>query len=103
MGVDSSGKGYDAVATTNERKLWSGDRAPRGWSLTGNLSEFYEPVIHLREYELKPRPAFNKIYSFYPYLWTKEAKIGTPNTCVIDADEGLRFRVELCGFQINEP
>jgi len=68
------------------------------WCLNGDLNQFYKPFSHLQAYEMQPRPTFDAVYSFYPFLWTKEAKTTEPNTRVIDAGENLRFRIDLCGF-----
>jgi hypothetical protein len=68
------------------------------WCLTGDLNRFYEPFSHLQAYEMQPRPAFDAVYSFYPFLWTNEGKNTSPTTRVIDAGQNLRFRIDLCGF-----
>jgi hypothetical protein len=47
---------------------------------------------------MQPRPAFDAVYSFYPFLWTNEGKNTSPTTRVIDAGQNLRFRIDLCGF-----
>jgi hypothetical protein len=68
------------------------------WCLNGNLSPLYEPFTHLEAYGKQPRPGFNLVYSFYPFLWTKEGKGPGIDVRLIDADGSLRSRIHLCGF-----
>ena len=70
------------------------------WCLTGELKRLYGPLTDLDEYEARPRPAFDQTYSFYPFLWTREAKEGRPDVRVVRAEESLRMRLELCGFTV---
>jgi len=71
------------------------------WCLTGDLDALYGPLATLDAYAARPRPAFRATYAFYPFLWTQEAKVGTPDARVIAADESLRMRLELCGFALG--
>lgn len=68
------------------------------WCLNGELAQLYGPLTELDEYEALPRPAFDATYSFYPFLWTKEAKDARPSVRVVGAEESLKFRLDLCGF-----
>jgi hypothetical protein len=68
------------------------------WCLTGDLKRLYEPFSQLKPYGMQPRPSFDAVYSFYPFLWTKEAKSTQPDIRVIDAEDSLRLRLDLCGF-----
>ena len=68
------------------------------WCLTGELAQLYGPLTKLDEYETLPRPAFDATYSFYPFLWTQEAKDGRPSVRVVSADESLNVRLDICGF-----
>lgn len=72
-----------------------------GWCLTGELKQLYGPLADLDEYEARPRPAFDATYSFYPFLWTQEAKEGRPNVRVVSAEESLKLRLEFCGFIVG--
>lgn len=71
------------------------------WCLTGDLKQLYEPLAHLDEYETRPRPAFDKAYAFYPFLWSREAREGRPSVSVVSAAESLRLRLDLCGFAVG--
>ena len=71
------------------------------WCLSGDLGTFYQSFNHLDAFEVQPRPTFNAVYSFYPFLWTKEAKSTSPSARLIDAGESLRFRIDLCGFIVG--
>jgi hypothetical protein len=68
------------------------------WCLNGELAQLYGPLTELDEYEALPRPAFDATYSFYPFLWTQEAKDGRPSVRVVSAEESLKVRLDLCGF-----
>ena len=48
-----------------------------------------------------PPPPLEKIYSFYPFLWTREANERSPDARLIDADEAVRLRLEMAGFEVN--
>jgi hypothetical protein len=67
--------------------------------LTGDLNWLYSRLCQLQSYVIQPRPAFEKAYSFYPFLWTKESTSSTPNTRVINATENLRFRLRPLWFR----
>jgi len=71
------------------------------WCLTGDLDKLYEPFANIDAYVARPRPAFDATYSFYPFLWTREAKEGPPDVRIIPADECLRLRLELFGFAVG--
>jgi hypothetical protein len=71
------------------------------WCLTGELTQVYGPLTDLAEFKALPRPAFDATYSFYPFLWTKEAKDGRPSVRVVSAEESLKFRLDLCGFSVG--
>lgn len=68
------------------------------WCLNGELAQIYGPLTQLDEYQALARPAFDATYSFYPFLWTEEAKDCRPSVRVISADESLKVRLDLCGF-----
>jgi hypothetical protein len=71
------------------------------WCLTGDLKKLYGPLADLEEYKARPRPVFDATYSFYPFLWTQEAKEGRPDVRVVPADESVRLRLELCGYTVG--
>lgn len=71
------------------------------WCVTGDLAQFYGPLADLEEYKALPRPAFDATYSFYPFLWTQEARNSRPNVRLVSAEESLRLRLELCGFAVG--
>jgi hypothetical protein len=71
------------------------------WCLTGDLDKLYGPFANIDAYVARPRPAFDATYSFYPFLWTREAKEGRPDVRIIPADECLRLRLELFGFAVG--
>ncbi len=71
------------------------------WCLNGELAQLYGPLTELDEYEALPRPAFDATFSFYPFLWTREAKDGRPSVRVISAEESLKVRLDLCGFNVS--
>ena len=71
------------------------------WCLTGDLSALYAPFAYLDVFAKRPLPAFEATLSFYPFLWTKEAKDRQPSVRVISADESLTHRLELCGFAVS--
>ena len=71
------------------------------WCLTGDLHRLYGSLADLDAYKVRPRPAFDATYSFYPFLWTREATTGKPDVRVIGADESLRLRLEIFGFAVG--
>lgn len=71
------------------------------WCLNGELAPLYGPLTELDEYQAVPRPAFDATYSFYPFLWTREAKDGRPSVRVVSAEESLKIRLDLCGFNAS--
>ena len=71
------------------------------WCLTGDLNRMYGSLANIDAYGARPRPAFDEMYSFYPFLWTREAKERKPDVRVVGADECLRLRLELLGFAIG--
>ncbi|HEY0926406.1 DUF2625 family protein [Brevundimonas sp.] len=71
------------------------------WCLTGDLAQLYGPLADLPEYTALPRPAFDETFSFYPFLWTREAKSGRPSVRIVDAEESLRQRLDVCGFGVG--
>lgn len=71
------------------------------WCLSGDLNQLYGPLADLDEYKALPRPPFDATYSFYPCLWTREAKEGRPSVHVVSAAESLRSRLDLCGFNVG--
>lgn len=71
------------------------------WCLTGDLEQLYEPISKLTEYQKRPRPFFDKTFSFYPFLWSHEAKQKPPDVRVISAEENLRMRLNLHGFSLS--
>ena len=68
------------------------------WCLTGDLSTLYERFAAFEVFKLPP-PPLEKVYSFYPFLWTREAGERPPDTRSINADEGVRLRLEIAGFE----
>lgn len=70
------------------------------WCLTGDLRQVYGPLSQLDQYEARPRPPFDAIYSFYPFLWTREAKDRPPSVRIVSADENVKLRLELSGFVV---
>lgn len=68
------------------------------WCLTGDLAQLYGPLADLPEYGMQPRPAFGETYSFYPFLWTQEAKADRLRVRIVSAEESLRHRLDICGF-----
>lgn len=71
------------------------------WCLTGDLTQLYGPLAELHEYKALPRPAFDAAYSFYPFLWTQEARNSRPSVRVVSAEESLKLRLDLCGFAVG--
>lgn len=69
--------------------------------LTGDLTQLYGPLADLPEYEMFPRPDFGETYSFYPFLWTQEAKANRPSVRIVSAEENLRHRLDMCGFAVG--
>ena len=71
------------------------------WCLTDNLSTLYAPFAYLDVFVLRPLPAFHETLSFYPFLWTKEAKLQQPSVRTVSADESLKMRLEVSGFAVG--
>ncbi|MEP9376711.1 DUF2625 family protein [Aquabacter sp. CN5-332] len=69
------------------------------WCLTGDLGLFYEGLAGLDVFQ-RP-PSFEKTYAFYPFLWTREAEERAPDVRLVDADEGVRLRLEMAGFGLG--
>ena len=67
------------------------------WCLTGDLSFVFDDV------DRHDVPAgmieIDKVRSFYPFLWTREGSSGKADVRLVDADEALRLRIELLGFE----
>ncbi|RWO22693.1 DUF2625 family protein [Mesorhizobium sp.] len=70
------------------------------WCLTGDLDMLYGRFASFRPFT-DPPPSLDKVYSFYPFLWTKEASEGSPSERVVGADDGVRVRLELAGFEVQ--
>ena len=70
------------------------------WCLTGDFDVLYERFAAYEVFKLPP-PPLEKIYSFYPFLWTREANERSPDARLIDADEAVRLRLEMAGFEVN--
>jgi len=99
FGSDSLGNVFylaaDQLAWTNLDVGYSDFVA---WCLTGDLGSLYERFTALEVFKLPP-PPLGKVYSFYPFLWTREATERPPDARLIDADEGVRLRLEMAGFE----
>lgn len=68
------------------------------WCLTGDLMTLYEPLASMEVFKRRPRPPLGGVYSFYPFLWSKEARVGTPDVRVVSADENIGLRLEMSGL-----
>jgi len=100
----ASGQGevfHLAAADTVWAPLGVGHTDFVAWCLTGDLMQLYGPLASLDEFEARPRPAFDATYSFYPFLWTEEAKRDRPSVRIIGADESLKLRLDLCGYVVG--
>lgn len=71
------------------------------WCLTDDLSTLYAPFAYLDVFALRPLPAFHETLSFYPFLWTKEAKLRQPSLRIVSADESMKMRLEVSGFAVG--
>ena len=70
------------------------------WCLTGDLGSLYERFAAFQVFGLAA-PPLQKVYSFYPFLWTREGSGRSPDARLIDADEGVRLRLEMAGFEAD--
>ncbi|MCX8253548.1 hypothetical protein RHAL1_02850 [Beijerinckiaceae bacterium RH AL1] len=69
------------------------------WCLTGDLALI---DAHLREDKfagVEKGTAIDKVYSFYPFLWTEEGRSGAGTMRLVDANENLRLRIEMLGYK----
>lgn len=64
------------------------------WCLLGDLKTFYGALTSLDAFRRRPRPAITHVYSFYPFLWSKEAKESV-DVRVISADDSARARLHI--------
>lgn len=71
------------------------------WCLRGDLRAFYEDFIANDYFGAQSVPDMTKVNSFYPFLWTLEGRNGRAVTRIIDADEGLRLRLEFSGYEVS--
>ena len=71
------------------------------WCLTGDRTMLYETLASFDAFTYRPRPPISSTYSFYPFLWTREAHAQTPDVRVIPAEEIVRLRLELVGFTLS--
>ncbi len=63
------------------------------------LARVYEDFIASEYLKAQPVPDMTKVNSFYPFRWIPEGRSGQAVTRLIDADEGLRFRLEFPGMK----
>jgi hypothetical protein len=70
------------------------------WCLTGDRDALYDRFARLPAFR-EPAPAISMAWSFYPFLWTKEAGAAPPAARVVPADEVMRLRIEFSGFEIE--
>lgn len=102
FGADGQGEVFHLAADdTAWAPLGVGHTDFVAWCLTGDLAQLYGPLADLHEYKTSPRPAFDAVYSFYPFLWTQEAQNGRPSVRVVSAEESLKLRLDLCGFAVG--
>jgi hypothetical protein len=69
------------------------------WCLLGDLKTFYQPFASLDAFKQRPWPPITRVYSFYPYLWAKEADDGV-DVRVISADDSVAMRLAISGLTI---
>lgn len=70
------------------------------WCLLGDLEAFYEPFVALDAFKQRPYPPITRAYSFYPFLWAKEADAGV-DLRIISADESVAMRIGISGLAID--
>lgn len=65
------------------------------WALTGNLSQFYE-TFRWRNWQNDVQAANgNQVFSFYPFLWTKEAKdIEKTDKALVPIEENYKLTLD---------
>lgn len=69
------------------------------WCLTGDLDALYGPSLPWMATIRQPKPDIDRILSVYPFPWTTEGRAGGGAVRTVAADESLRLRIELCGFE----
>lgn len=69
------------------------------WCLTGDLSLIDSDVRTGKLAALERGLDFAKVYSFYPFLWTGEGRGGSGVVRLVDANESLRLRIEMLGYE----
>lgn len=78
----------------------NGGRFGSAWCLTGDRDALYDRFARLPAFR-EPAPAISLAWSFYPFLWTKEAGTAPPAARVVPADQVMRLRIEFSGFEIE--
>lgn len=68
------------------------------WCLTGDFMAVYAPLAELDVFDRQPYPELDAVYSFYPFLWSAEARRAPPSSRLVPANEHAAMRLELVGF-----
>ena len=97
FGSETIGEVYHLAADTKDwMTLGVGHSDFVSWCLLDDLKAFYEPLAALDAFKRRPRPPITSVYSFYPFLWTKEARDNV-DVRVISADDSLALRLSISG------
>ncbi len=68
------------------------------WCLTGDFMAVYAPLAELDVFDRQPYLELDAVYSFYPFLWSAEARRAPPSSRLVPANEHAAMRLELVGF-----
>ncbi|WP_320200664.1 DUF2625 family protein (plasmid) [Agrobacterium sp. rho-13.3] len=71
------------------------------WCLGGDLTMLYGKNTQNLEIELSGKPAMDQVLATYPFPWNDEGRRASVSVREVNADEHLRLRVELNGFEIK--
>ncbi|QPF82679.1 DUF2625 family protein [Bradyrhizobium genosp. L] len=98
FGPENVGEVFHLAADASEwSALGVGHSDFVSWCLLGDLLTFYGPLASLDAFKRRPRPPITQVYSFYPYLWSKEGK-DRPDVRVISAEDSARARLDISGL-----
>lgn len=69
------------------------------WCLGGDLDLLYGANTYAGRMGRNSKPAFDHVLAAFPFAWTPEGQADDISIRQIDADEHLRLRIEMSGFE----
>lgn len=102
FGEDGSGEVFYLPAND---EVWSsldvGHADFVAWCLTGDLAALYGEGTWAERFSHLARPPFGQVLAAYPFAWTQVDWSGSVSLREVDANEHLRLRIEMSGFEAD--